>query len=62
MKQLYWLPATAAAALFACGGGDGGGQEEPASSSAPVEPAESATNAIDESTTAQRRGTRGSAE
>ena len=25
MKRLYWLPATAAAALFACGGGDGGG-------------------------------------
>ena len=45
MKRLYWLPA---AALFACGGGDGGGHEEPASSSAPVEPAESATDTIDE--------------
>ena len=45
MKRLYWLPA---AALFACGGGDGGGHEEPASSSAPVEPAESATDVIDE--------------
>ena len=45
MKRLYWLPA---AALFACGGGDGGGHEEPASSSAPVEPAESAIDTIDE--------------
>ena len=45
MKRIYWLPA---AALFACGGGDGGGHEEPASSSAPVEPAESATDTIDE--------------
>ena len=45
MKRIYWLPAVA---LFACGGGDGGGHEEPASSSAPVEPAESAADTIDE--------------
>ena len=48
MKRPYWFFAAAAAAPFACGGGGGGGQEEPASSSAPVEPAESATDTIDE--------------